>query len=162
MGNFEYDDVIHHLLLAQRMLYEGCYSISIAQHFRRDGRSDSNTLRVEAYFFENGGNKSPFSKISGYVWTGPKLSGSYQCQSTIEFKQPLPYAATLLCSRSLLLLYHFSQKKMRKSSFKAYKKCINYFFAIFSDGKTRSLWKEHFFYLGMSGQKYVKKVLIDI
>ena len=39
----------------------------------------------------------------------------------------------------------FLVEKMRKSSFKAYKKCINYFFAIFSDGKTRSLWKEHFF-----------------
>ena len=51
---------------------------------------------------------------------------------------------------------------MRKSSFKAYKQCISYFFAIFSDGKTRSLWKDPFFYLGMSGQKYVKKVLIDI
>ena len=31
---------------------------------------DSSTLRVDAYLFENGGKKSPFSKISGDVWTG--------------------------------------------------------------------------------------------
>ena len=34
------------------------------------GENDSNTLRVNAYFLENGEKKSPFSKISGCVWTG--------------------------------------------------------------------------------------------
>ena len=37
------------------------------------GENDSNTLRVDAYFFENGENKSLFSKISGYVWMGPQF-----------------------------------------------------------------------------------------
>ena len=36
---FEYDDVIHHTLLAWRMLIKECY------------RMLSNTLRVDAYFF---------------------------------------------------------------------------------------------------------------
>ena len=35
------------------------------------GENDSNTLRVDANFFKNG-EKPPFSKISAYVWTGPK------------------------------------------------------------------------------------------
>ena len=34
--------------------------------------NDSNVLRGDAYFFANGGKNSPFSKISGYLWTGPK------------------------------------------------------------------------------------------
>ena len=37
------------------------------------GENDSNTPRVDAYFFENGESKSPFSKISGYVWMGPQF-----------------------------------------------------------------------------------------
>ena len=36
--------------------------------FMWTGENDSNTLRVDGYFFENG-KKNPFSKISGYVWT---------------------------------------------------------------------------------------------
>ena len=36
------------------------------------GNDLKNTLHVDAYFFENGGKKYPFSKTSGYVWTGPK------------------------------------------------------------------------------------------
>ena len=35
------------------------------------GENDSNTLRVDAYFFENGEKNLRF-----YVWTGPQLSGS--------------------------------------------------------------------------------------
>ena len=38
------------------------------------GENDSNTLRVDAYFSENGGKKSPFSKISRYLWTGPEYN----------------------------------------------------------------------------------------
>jgi len=56
-------DVMHHLLLALRMLCEGCYRISIV--FVWMGENDSNTLRVDAYFFANGGTKSPFSKRIG-------------------------------------------------------------------------------------------------
>ena len=40
------------------------------------GEKDSNTLLVDAFFSEKKGKKSPFSKISGYVWTGPK-SGKF-------------------------------------------------------------------------------------
>ena len=29
------------------------------------GENDSNTLRVDAYFFENGEKKSPFSRVDG-------------------------------------------------------------------------------------------------
>ena len=36
------------------------------------GENDSNTLRVDAYFFRNGGQNSRFSKIHRYVWTRPK------------------------------------------------------------------------------------------
>ena len=48
------------------------------------GENDSNTLRVDAYFFffENGVNKSPFSKISGYVWMGPQFHDPDSCLLT--------------------------------------------------------------------------------
>ena len=48
---FEYDDVVHHILPALRILCEGCYRVSI----------DSSTLRVD--FFENGGEHLRLSKI---------------------------------------------------------------------------------------------------
>ena len=37
------------------------------------GENDSNTLRVDPYFFfsKTEKKKFPFSKISGYLWTGP-------------------------------------------------------------------------------------------
>ena len=35
---FEYNDAMHHLLLAQRMLRKGCHRISIDWRFRRDRR----------------------------------------------------------------------------------------------------------------------------
>ena len=46
---FEYDDVVHHTLLALRMLRKGCYVL--LRVFVWTGRNDSNTLRVDAYFF---------------------------------------------------------------------------------------------------------------
>ena len=45
--------------------------------FMWTGENDSNTQSVDAYFFfflENGGKKSPFSNISGYVWTQPVIT----------------------------------------------------------------------------------------
>ena len=36
------------------------------------GENDSNRLRVDAYFYENGGKKSLFSNENGYVWMGAK------------------------------------------------------------------------------------------
>ena len=36
--------------------------------FTWTSENDSNMLRVDGYFFENG-KKKPFSKISRYVWT---------------------------------------------------------------------------------------------
>lgn len=48
---FEYDDVVHHILLALRIHCQGCYRVSI----------DSSTLRVD--FFENGGKNVCLSKI---------------------------------------------------------------------------------------------------
>ena len=47
--------------------------------FMWTGENDSNTQSVDAYFFfflENGGKKSPFSNISGYVWTQPVITGA--------------------------------------------------------------------------------------
>ena len=37
------------------------------------GEDDSNILGVDTYIFENGWRKSLVSKISGQVWTWPKL-----------------------------------------------------------------------------------------
>ena len=38
------------------------------------GENDSDTLRVDAYFFfSKTEKKSPFSKISGYLWMGSYL-----------------------------------------------------------------------------------------
>ena len=36
------------------------------------GENALNTLRVDANFFQKRRKKPPFSKISPYVWTGPK------------------------------------------------------------------------------------------
>ena len=38
-------------------------------------KNDSNALRVDAFYFENG--RSPFSKISGYVWMELKICGKF-------------------------------------------------------------------------------------
>ena len=37
--------------------------------------NDSNALRVDASYFENG--RSPFPKISGYVWMELKICGKF-------------------------------------------------------------------------------------
>ena len=57
---FEYDDVVHHILPALRILCEGCYRVSI----------DSSTLLLRVDFFENGGKNLRCQKLSGYLWTG--------------------------------------------------------------------------------------------
>ena len=63
---FEYDDVIHHIPLALRMLsYFHRFSA-----FVWTGENDSNTLRVDGYFLKME-KKYSFSKISGYVLTVP-------------------------------------------------------------------------------------------
>ena len=46
--------------------------LSLFSVFVWTAENDSNTLLVEAYFLENGGKNSPFSKTSRYVWRGPK------------------------------------------------------------------------------------------
>ena len=52
------------------MLNKGCYRISIV--FVWTGENDSTAPRVDEHLVKNGEKKSPFSNISGYVWTGPK------------------------------------------------------------------------------------------
>ena len=73
MEVFEYDHVMHHILQALRMLCEECYRISIVLAFDLmwTDEKDSNMLRLDAYLFANRGKRSPFSKISRYMWTGP-------------------------------------------------------------------------------------------
>ena len=63
---FEYDDVIHHIPLALRML--SYFHRLIA--FVWTGQNDSNTLCVDGYFLKME-KKYSFSKISAYVLTGP-------------------------------------------------------------------------------------------
>ena len=62
---FEHDDVMHHLLLAWRMLCEGCYLSYFHCLAFSYGRARTIPIRcVDAYFFENGRQKCPFSKNS--------------------------------------------------------------------------------------------------
>ena len=72
--NGEQHDVIHHIPLALRMLCKGCYRISIVLAFLRER---AKTIQIRYVwtppFFERR-KKSPFSKISGYVFTGPNSS----------------------------------------------------------------------------------------
>ena len=60
------------LLLALRMLCEGCYGISIVSAFSV-GRAKKVPIRYvwTRIFSDTEEKKSPFPKISGYVWTGP-------------------------------------------------------------------------------------------
>ena len=76
--NGEQHDVIHHIPLALRMLCKGCYRISIVLAFLHE-RAKTNQICSVANprpptLFLNGGKKSPSSKISGYVLTGPNSS----------------------------------------------------------------------------------------
>ena len=75
---FEYSDVMNYILLTLRMLCEWCFRFHIAWA----GENDSNTLRVDAYFFRNGGQNSPFSKIPRCVWTRPKPSWLFKLPIT--------------------------------------------------------------------------------
>ena len=63
---FEYDDVIHHIPEAFRLLCKACSRISIVLALSH-GR---NTLLVDAYFLENGGIRSPCQKISEFTENG--------------------------------------------------------------------------------------------
>ena len=60
---FEYDNVIHDLQWALRMLCEGCYRISIGRK-----QLEYATCR-RVYFWKRRLKKSPSPKISGYVWS---------------------------------------------------------------------------------------------
>lgn len=54
---FECHNVLHHILIASRMLCEGCSRIFIVMFL-----NDSNTLRLDEYFFANGGKNLRFQK----------------------------------------------------------------------------------------------------
>ena len=56
--------------------------------------NDLKTLRVDADFFENGRKKARFSKISGYVWTGP-LFTFHQKQEVESLRDVLPFWSIL-------------------------------------------------------------------
>ena len=62
---------------SRAIFYDACalhfWPVNVPIVFLWTGESDSNTLRVNAYFFEKGQKISPFSKIPGYVRTEPKL-----------------------------------------------------------------------------------------
>ena len=59
------------------MLCKGCYRNSIMHFivFVWTGGIYRNMLRVvRVFFFENGGKNSPFSRISGYISAGTKVT----------------------------------------------------------------------------------------
>ena len=78
---FEYYDVINCILLTLRTFVRNAFVFTLFSVFAGAGENDSNTLRVDAYSFRNGGQNSPFSKIrvdkadtcgqGRYVWTRP-------------------------------------------------------------------------------------------
>lgn len=70
---FEYDDVIRHILLAFRMLLKGCYRIYIILAFSWVRAKTIRIRFVWMHIFLKT-EKSSFSKIPGYVWTGPKYN----------------------------------------------------------------------------------------
>lgn len=55
MGVSEYDDDVKNYFVFHR------FNVLVWT-----SKNDSNALRVDAYYFENG--RSPFSKLSGYVY----------------------------------------------------------------------------------------------
>ena len=69
----KYDDVIRHILLAQRMLLKACYRIYIILAFSCV-RAKTIQIRYVWMFIFWKTEKCPFSKIPGYVWTGPKYN----------------------------------------------------------------------------------------
>ena len=75
---FEYDDVIHHILLAfKQMPCQGCYRISTVLAFSC-GRSKTIRIRyavyLDIYLFENGGKILRFQKYPDACRTEPKRS----------------------------------------------------------------------------------------
>ena len=62
-GVFEYDDVKNYFVFHR-------FNVLVWT-----SENDSNALRVDAYYFENG--RSPFSKICGYLWMGFKICGKF-------------------------------------------------------------------------------------
>ena len=66
--------------------------------FEWTGENGSNTLRVDAYFLKNGRQNSPFSKIFGYLWTGPK--------PTVFFAVLLTSPASLLKVPTIVSAYY--------------------------------------------------------
>ena len=75
---FKCDDVIHHILLAWRMLRNWCHCIDIV---RVDGRKrfEYATQRCFFVFFLKRRKKFQFSKISGYEWKGPEREKKFTC-----------------------------------------------------------------------------------
>ena len=69
----KYDDVIRHIRLAQRMLLKACYRIYIILALSCV-RAKTIQIRYVWMFIFLKTEKSPFSKIPGYVWTGPKYN----------------------------------------------------------------------------------------
>ena len=70
---------VRHILIAWRMLRKGCYGNSNVLAFSIMGRTKTIRIsvpRLDAIFFfflKTQKKKSPFSKISGYVWTASLL-----------------------------------------------------------------------------------------
>lgn len=62
----EYDDDKRYSAHAPQEMLSYLYNFSV---FFWTSEDDSNTQRVDAYFFENGEKKSLFSKIYVYMWT---------------------------------------------------------------------------------------------
>ena len=54
------------------MLYEGYYCTFVVYRFRVDGRKRFEYGTFGGVFFGKRRKNSPFSKISRYVWRGPK------------------------------------------------------------------------------------------
>ena len=74
---FQYDDVLHHVPLAWRMLRKGCYRLSFVLAFSCGWPK---TIRIRCFsgwvFFLSWKREkkiSVFKKKTGYVWTGPKI-----------------------------------------------------------------------------------------
>ena len=66
------------------------------------GENDSITLRLDACFLKNRGQNSPFSKVFGYLWTGPKPTAFFAVLSSRRrrcLRSPLSF---LLIISSLL------------------------------------------------------------
>ena len=72
---FQYDDVIHYILLAWRMLRKGCYPLSFVLALSCGWPK---TIRIRSvwtgsFFSWKREKRYPFSKKSGCVRTGPKI-----------------------------------------------------------------------------------------